>query len=122
MGDRGYMRFDPLQVREDVEVNGAAFDRLGDSQVKSMKMRSPERPFSLVQPPFISDDRFRSFQILGFECGNGEGEIVRNRLMEFVQLPDAGIRKSDAGIDLLSGQVDEIDVDDVADILKVVDQ
>src|SRR5262245_14839921 len=113
---------DALEVRQDVQVDLRRLQRFGQPRPQPAQVRFTqltlagphERP--LVQhlasqrPVVGGERRDRSLQVLG------------DQAVELLDLGPAGLREPAALIVLLPGQLHQVLVDDVADVLEVADE
>src|SRR5712691_7534971 len=121
-GDGSDVGADPLQVGQHVEVDvgrlerirapGAQADQVGFAQLAlALADERPAIEHLLGEPAIVRGERRdRALEVLGDEP------------VELQQLGPALVRELSPVIELLAGQLDQVLVDDVADVLEVADQ
>src|SRR5688500_4031332 len=113
------MAVDALEVADDVEMDGARLDRFGPAAAQPREMalgrvllEQPRRGLLRVEPA-------RQRDVAGREHIEREPHRVLDARVEGADLGEALRRERVALADLLGGQLHQVLVDDVADMLEI---
>src|SRR5215217_5890822 len=113
------MAVDALEVADDVEMDGARLDGLGPAAAQarevalgSILLEQPGRGLYRVEPA-------RQAEVAGSEDIEGKPHRVLDARMEGADLAETLRRERHLLADLLGGELHQVLVDDVADVLEV---
>src|SRR4030067_2273941 len=97
VGDVRDVGVDPLQVAQDVQVNGARIHRLLQTLMKSVDVRLPEIPLHLAQAGLMSQYLLCQVLIPADKSRDADVKNLQHHLMELYDLPQPLFRKGDPG-------------------------
>ena len=121
MGQGEGVGADPAEIADHVHVDAAGVDSLGGALVQATDVRQPQLVLADGDPLLLFNHLRRQLDIAGGQRGDGALQQLLDATMEGVDLAPALVRERVAAAYLLEGQLHEVLVDDVADVLQIVD-
>src|SRR2546428_5706774 len=118
---RGHVRADALEIREHVEMDLRRFERPREAQAKPAQMRLAQLALALPQDRTLVQHLLGQRAIVGGERRDGALQVLRHHAVELEDLGPAGVGEPERAIELLSRELHQVLVDDVADVLEIAD-
>ena len=119
IGDRGQMRVDPLEVPDDVQMKRAGFDARGLAGAQALQMPLGAPKLHLAKLLLPRQKLGRGLQFLIDEHGQRKTHRLHQPGMHLLQLPKSFFGELQLLSDLLGGELHQVLVDDVADMLEI---
>src|SRR5213076_3422187 len=120
--ERRDVRAHALEVRQDVEVDLRRFDRLGEARTQAPEVGLAEVALARPDQGALVEDLLRQPAVVRGERGARPLEVLGAHPVELLDLGPARVREPPPLVDLLPGELHEVLVDDVADVLEVADE
>src|SRR5262245_51234183 len=118
----GDVRGDALEVGEHVEVDLRGLERLGEPPSEPHEVRVAQLALALAHHRALVQHLLGQAPVVGREARDGPLEVLRDQRVELDQLRLPRLRETPALVELLPGQLHEVLVDDVSDVLEVADE
>src|SRR5262245_44845299 len=118
----GDVRGDALEVGEHVEVDLRGLEGLGEPAPQPHEMRLAHLPLALAHDRPLVENLLGQAAVVGGEAGDGPLEVLGDQAVELDQLRLARLGESPGLVELLAGQLHQVLVDDVPDVLEVADE
>src|SRR5256885_4555321 len=119
--ERRHVRADPLEVRQDVEMNLRRLDGLGEARPEPLEVQLAQVALALPDERALVEHVLRQRAIARGERGDRALEVLRDQRVELLDLRPAGLGEVPALVELLPPELHQVLVDDVADVLEVAD-
>src|SRR2546422_9354249 len=118
IGDARDERIRALERREQIEVDARRIDRLAEALVESLDVRGAKLALHRVHNRLVADHLFGDLAVARGERSHRELEVLNDLRMEIRDLAPSLRRKDVVAANLLLGELHEVLVDDVADLLE----
>src|SRR5918996_1334541 len=113
---------DALEVRQDVEVDLGGLQRFGQPRSQPAQVRLAQLPLAGAHERPLVEHLLGEHPVVGGEGGDRPLEVLDDQAVELLDLGPAGLREPAPLIILLAGELHQVLVDDVADVLEVPDE
>src|SRR5688500_18974091 len=113
------MRVDALEVAQDVEMQRAGLDALGPAAAQAVQIAVGGFAFAVAEADLLLEELAGHADVATDEDGERQLDGVENLAVEGVDVARALFREAQPVLDLLGGELDQVLVDDVADMFEV---
>src|SRR5262245_4895665 len=116
------VRADALEVGEDVEVDLGGVERFGQPGAEPAQVRLAQLALALSHHRTLVEHLLGQGPIAGGRRRDGGLEVLGHHAVVLEDLRPARVGEVPGQVELLPGQLHEVLVDDVADVLQVADE
>ena len=120
--ERGHVGVHALQVRQDVQVDLGGLEGLGQPRPEPVDVGLPKLPLPLADHGPLLEHLVGERPVPGRDRHDRPLEVLRHLAVEVHQLGLARLGEPAALVELLPGQLHQVLVDDVSDVLEVADE
>src|SRR2546428_13513211 len=120
--ERRDVRADALQVRQDIQVDLRRLDGLGEAGAQPSEVGLAQIPLAVPDHRALVEDFLRQAAVVGGEGGDGPLEVLPDQSVELLDLRPARVGEPPSLVELLPGELHQVLVDDVTDVLEVADE
>src|SRR2546427_1748051 len=116
------VRADAFQVRQDIQVDLRRLDGLGEAGAQPSEVGLAQIPLAVPDHGALVEDFLRQAAVVGGEGGDGPLEVLSDQSVELLDLRPARVGEPPSLVELLPGELHQVLVDDVTDVLEVADE
>src|SRR5207245_3819523 len=113
------VRADAFQVRQDIQVDLRRLDGLGEAGAQPSEVGLAQIPLVMPDHGALVEDFLRQPAVVGGEGGDGPLEVLSDQSVELLDLRPARVGEPPSLVELLPGELHQVLVDDVTDVLEV---
>src|SRR2546430_10183094 len=116
------VRADTLQVREDIQVDLRRLDGLGEAGTQPPEVGLAQIALAVPDDRTLVEDFLRQPAVVRGEGGDGPLEVLPDQSVELLDLRPARVGEPPSLVELLPGELHQVLVDDVTNVLEVADE